>query len=247
MSVEEEYYINLHVEGKFVRDPHVKHKEIDLYVEHGIDTVVFVDDESMLAVACLQFGGDGNEGGEGGEVVGSGEGSGEVAGNKGGEGIGEGGKGAEGLGGEGDDISVSEGGESDGGGEEGVREVEGKTNGKGKETVLDETESESSREQFEAEVPEEVDGEGLNNNVGREKDGNETKYFDSDDHGSILMSKDDDSIDVCRRRSRFPTYNPNSTSPHFYIGMLFKDDEQFKSAIRKYSMCCRRELKIIRN
>ncbi|MBA0755878.1 hypothetical protein Gogos_019921 [Gossypium gossypioides] len=85
MSVEEEYYINLHVEGKFVRDPHVRylggemHKEIDLYVEYEIDTVVFVDDESIFAVACLQFGGDGNEGGEGGEVVGSkcGEGEGE--------------------------------------------------------------------------------------------------------------------------------------------------------------------------
>ncbi|MBA0789443.1 hypothetical protein Gotri_027007 [Gossypium trilobum] len=25
MSVEEEYYINLHVEGKFVRDPHVRY------------------------------------------------------------------------------------------------------------------------------------------------------------------------------------------------------------------------------
>ncbi|MBA0818380.1 hypothetical protein Gohar_003657 [Gossypium harknessii] len=29
--------------------------------------------------------------------------------------------------------------------------------------------------------------------------------------------------------------------------MLFKDSEQFKSAICKYSMCCRRELKIIMN
>ncbi|MBA0725235.1 hypothetical protein Golax_021835, partial [Gossypium laxum] len=45
----------------------------------------------------------------------------------------------------------------------------------------------------------------------------------------------------------FCTYNPNSASPHFCIGMLFKDGEQFKSVIRKYSMCCRRELKIIRN
>ncbi|KAH1082670.1 hypothetical protein J1N35_022431 [Gossypium stocksii] len=91
MSVEEEYYINLHVEGKFVHDPHarylggemdnlrvvwndstiinsinywVKLKEINLYIEHEIDTVVFVDDESMLTVRCLQFGGDSNEGGE---------------------------------------------------------------------------------------------------------------------------------------------------------------------------------------
>ncbi|MBA0819743.1 hypothetical protein Gohar_028385, partial [Gossypium harknessii] len=29
--------------------------------------------------------------------------------------------------------------------------------------------------------------------------------------------------------------------------MLLKDGEQFKFTIRKYSMCCRRELKIIRN
>ncbi|MBA0645736.1 hypothetical protein Goklo_013796 [Gossypium klotzschianum] len=106
MSVEEEYYINLHVGGKFLRDPYVrylggavvrlkkgpdtilyfelckivkdelgfntvKHKGIDLYVKLEIDTVVFVDNESMLAVACLQFGGDGNKGGEGGEVLGN--------------------------------------------------------------------------------------------------------------------------------------------------------------------------------
>ncbi|MBA0725530.1 hypothetical protein Golax_022113, partial [Gossypium laxum] len=131
-----------------------------------------------------------------------------------------------------------------------VREVEGKTSRKAKETVLDETESESSRKQFEAEVPKKVEVEGLNDRVGREEEGNRTEYFDSDDHESILGSDDNDNIDTCkrkRRRSRFPTYNPNSTSPHFCIGMLFNDGEQFKSAIRKYSMCCRRELKIIKN
>ncbi|MBA0751914.1 hypothetical protein Gogos_000802, partial [Gossypium gossypioides] len=111
-----------------------------------------------------------------------------------------------------------------------VREVEGKTNRKGKKTVLDETESESSREQFEAEVPKEVNGEGLNNSVGREEDENETEYFDSDDHGSILGLEDDENTDVCRR-SKFPTYNPNSASPHFCIGMLFKYGEKFKSVI----------------
>ncbi|MBA0697321.1 hypothetical protein Goari_020865 [Gossypium aridum] len=83
-----------------------------------------------------------------------------------------------------------------------VREVEGKTNGKANEAVLDETESESFREQFEAE----------------EEEGNETEYFNSDDHGSILGSDDDDSTNACKRRSRFPTYNPNSSSPHFCIG-----------------------------
>ncbi|MBA0776121.1 hypothetical protein Gotri_011169 [Gossypium trilobum] len=245
----------------------------------------------MLVVACLQFGGNGNEGGEIGKVVSSkcseGEGEGgEVVGSKcgEGEGEGEGGEVVEGLGEESDDVAVNEGGESDGGGEKGVkdksdsdledenaylmnvmylldgdneeelqeamqkvREVEGKTSWKCKETVLDETESESSKQQFEAKVSEEVDGEGLNYSVGREEDGNKTEYFDSDDHGSILASEDDDNTDVCRRRTRFPTYNPNSTSPHFCTGMLFKDGEQFKFAIHKYLMCCRRELKIIRN
>ncbi|MBA0826534.1 hypothetical protein Goarm_011373, partial [Gossypium armourianum] len=100
---------------------------------------------------------------------------------------------------------------------------EGKSSGKGRETLFDETESESFREQFEAKVPEEVDGEKLNHSVDREEDGNETKYFDSDNHGSILGSEDDENIDVCRKRSSFPTYNPNSASPHFCIGMLFKD------------------------
>ncbi|PPS04245.1 hypothetical protein GOBAR_AA16414 [Gossypium barbadense] len=253
--LEEEYYINLHVGGKFIRDPHVRYlggemvrlkedpdvistlqdnlrvvwndsnitdminywvklKEIDLYLEHEIDTFVFVYDESMLVVACLQFGGNGNEGGEGGKVVCS----------KGGKGEGEGGE-----------IAGSKVGESDGGGEEGdmdesdsdskdentylmkelqearqkAREVEGKTSGKGEETILDETESESFREQFKAEVSEEVDNEGLNDSVGKEKDGNKTEYFDSDDHGSILGLEDDDNTNICRRRSRFLTYNSN--------------------------------------
>ncbi|KAK5835649.1 hypothetical protein PVK06_011343 [Gossypium arboreum] len=278
MSIEEEYYINLHVGGKFVRDPHVRYLggemvkltgDLDtisyfelwkiVKIGYEIDTAIFVDDELMLAIACLQFGGNGNEDGEGGEVIGSkygkseGEGGGEgeggeVAENKGGkgvkgQGIEKGGEVVEGLGRESDDVAVSEGHESDGGGEEGVRdksgsnsedqnaylmkakgeESEGKTSGKNKETILDETESESSREQFEPKVPEEIDGEGLNDSVGREEDGNETEYFDSDDHRSILGSEDDDNTDVCKRRSRFPTYNPNSASPHFYIEMLFKD------------------------
>ncbi|MBA0880112.1 hypothetical protein Goshw_009983 [Gossypium schwendimanii] len=300
MSVEEEYYINLHVGGKFVHDPHVKylcgkmvrlkeypdtmsyfelrkivkdglgfntvnHKEIDLYVGHKIDTAVFVDDESMLTVACGKGEGEGGEvvGSKGGEGEGQGE-DGEVAGSKGSEGSGEGGEVTEGLGGEGDDvavcecgesdrgsdegvnIAVNEDGESDGGGKEGVREVEGKTSGKGKEIIFDETESESSREQFEAEVPEEVDCKGLNDSVGKEEDGNETEYFDSDDHRSILGSEDDENSDAYRR-SRFPTYNSNSASTHFYIGILFKDGDQFKFVICKYLMCCRRELKITRN
>ncbi|MBA0705883.1 hypothetical protein Golax_018035 [Gossypium laxum] len=101
----------------------VKHKEIDLYVEHEINTIVFVDDDLTLAVACLQFGGDGNKSGEGGVVVGSkcgeGEGEGEgreVVGKNGGkdEGEGKSGEVADSIGEEGDDVAVSECGESDG-------------------------------------------------------------------------------------------------------------------------------------
>ncbi|MBA0608848.1 hypothetical protein Godav_021019, partial [Gossypium davidsonii] len=184
-------------------------------------------------------GGDGNEGGEGGKVVGNkcgeGEGeSGEVVGSKGGE---SDGGGEERDRDESDSVSEDENtylmkvmylsdGDNDDELQEGrqkVREMEGKTSGK------------------------EVDGEGLNDSVGKEEDGNKTEYFDSDDYGSILGSEDDDNTNICRRRSKFPTYNPNLASPHFCIGMLFKDGKQFKSTIRKYSMCCRRKLKIIRN
>ncbi|PPR93526.1 hypothetical protein GOBAR_AA27152 [Gossypium barbadense] len=276
MPIEEEYYMNLYVVGKFVHDPHVKcsggemmrlkedpdtisyfelckivkqkvrdnlravwndsstinmlnyyvkHNEINLYVEHEIDTTIFSDDDLILLVATVAGTGDGNEsvevagnkGGKGveglnGKGVKGGEG-GEVKGGKGGKGVeglnregvdvdgSKGGEGVEGLGGEGVDIIGNEGGkggeggegvegldcldvsierleESDGGlnsgveeaGEEGVedesdsdskyenvylinvREVEGETNGKAKETILDETKSESSREQRELKI-----------------------------------------------------------------------------------------------
>ncbi|MBA0576536.1 hypothetical protein Golob_027609, partial [Gossypium lobatum] len=51
----------------------------------------------------------------------------------------------------------------------------------------------------------------------------ESSLRSSDDHGSILGLDDDDNIDACRRRSRFPAYNPNSASLHFCTGMMFKD------------------------
>ncbi|KAK8270840.1 hypothetical protein V6Z12_D11G223700 [Gossypium hirsutum] len=84
-----------------------------------------------------------------------------------------------------------------------VREVEGKTSGKGRKWYFMKLKV-SSGKQFEAKVLEEVDGEGLNDSVSREEDGNETEYFDSDDHGSILGLEDDDNIEDYRRRSRFP-------------------------------------------
>ncbi|MBA0682255.1 hypothetical protein Goari_023987 [Gossypium aridum] len=258
---------------------YVKHKEIDLYVEHEIDTAIFAIDDLMLTVAIVEGvevvsskGGEGVKGlnGEGVEVASSesgeslgGEGV-EVVGSQGGEVEGVDGLDAsiEGLKESDEDLnsSVEEDGEegvkdesdsdlenknvylikmvyfSDGDDEEElqearkkVRKLEGKTSGKTKETILDETESESSGEQFEDEVPEEVEGDGLDDRIDREEEGNETEYFDSDDQRRILGSDDDDNTDTCRRRSRFPTYNPNSASAHFFIGMVSNSNPQFVS------------------
>ncbi|MBA0615018.1 hypothetical protein Godav_015219 [Gossypium davidsonii] len=243
MFVEEEYYINLYVGGKFVRDPHVsgtlqdnlrvvwndsitidmlnywvKYNEIDLYVEHEIDTTIFTADDLLLTAASVEGFDDGNQGGKGGEgveglngegvkVVGSKcrevdaigqgldgldasiEGSGDT--NQGGEvEVDEGGKCVEGLNGEGVEVAGSKGGEVARGLNSGVKEaddegvkdesdtrqklkeVDRKTNGKVKETVVDETENDSSKELIQAEVLEEVEGEGLNDRLSREEEGN---------------------------------------------------------------------------
>ncbi|PPR87995.1 hypothetical protein GOBAR_AA32695 [Gossypium barbadense] len=74
-----------------------------------------------------------------------------LLGNKGdegveGQGVKEGGEVAEGLGGEGDDVDVHKGGESDGGDEEGVDiavSVCGGSDGGGKERVRDESDTDS--------------------------------------------------------------------------------------------------------
>ncbi|MBA0720026.1 hypothetical protein Golax_007669, partial [Gossypium laxum] len=75
--------------------------------------------------------------------------------------------------------------------------------------------------------------DGLNNVVatrsGEEEDGNETEVWDSDEHGSLVGSdEDEEHEDGDRRRSKFPLYNDKLK---FSLGMLFKDGKQFKSAI----------------
>ncbi|TYH25197.1 hypothetical protein ES288_A03G150200v1 [Gossypium darwinii] len=73
---------------------------------------------------------------------------------------------------------------------------------------------------------------------GEEKDGNETKVWDSDEHGSLVeFDEDKEHEDGERRRSKFPLYNDKLK---FSLGMLFKDGKQFKRAIQKYSKECRR-------
>ncbi|MBA0683717.1 hypothetical protein Goari_025351 [Gossypium aridum] len=148
MFVEEEYYINLYVGGKFVRDPYVsgtlqdnlrvvwndsitidmlnywvKYKEINLYVEHEIDTTIFTADDLLLSVASIEGYGDGNQGGKGGEGVEGLNGEGvKFVGSKCGEvdAIGQGldsldasveGSGDRNQGGEGGEVEVDEGGE----------------------------------------------------------------------------------------------------------------------------------------
>ncbi|MBA0788065.1 hypothetical protein Gotri_006849 [Gossypium trilobum] len=180
----------------------VKYNEIDLYVEHEIDTTIFTADDLLLSAASVEGYGDGNQGGKGGEgveglngegvkvvgskygevdVIGQGldsldasvEGSGDS--NQGGEGgeveVDECGECVEGLNGEGVEVvgnksfEVARGlnsgvkeadeegvkDESDNGDDEEelqearqkLKEVDRKTNGKVKETIVDETENES--------------------------------------------------------------------------------------------------------
>ncbi|MBA0754241.1 hypothetical protein Gogos_022097, partial [Gossypium gossypioides] len=67
MSLDEEYYIILHVGGRFVKDPYVRYvggevirlkedpdtvkfKEIDLYVKHEVDNPIIVGEMFLLTV-----------------------------------------------------------------------------------------------------------------------------------------------------------------------------------------------------
>ncbi|MBA0622972.1 hypothetical protein Godav_008470 [Gossypium davidsonii] len=72
MSLNDEYYIILHVGKHFVKDPYVRYvdfwvkfKEIELYVEHEIDNSIIIDEIFLLTI------GKGNV--EGVEVDGEGD------------------------------------------------------------------------------------------------------------------------------------------------------------------------------
>ncbi|KAH1091340.1 hypothetical protein J1N35_018597 [Gossypium stocksii] len=207
MFVDEEYYINLYVGVKFGRDPHVRYfggemlrikREINLYVGHEINTIIFTADDLLLTATFAEGYGDGNQGGKGSEGVkglnregveivsnkgdtsieGSGDSSqcGEVEVDKGGEGV-------KGLNGKGVEVASSKGGEVAGGLNSGVEEAD----------------EEGLKMKVIAEVPEEVEGEGLNDRVARKEEANEAGYFDSDDLGSILGSDDDNNNDAYRK------------------------------------------------
>ncbi|MBA0650255.1 hypothetical protein Goklo_017696, partial [Gossypium klotzschianum] len=81
--------------------------------------------------------------------------------------------------------------------------------------------------------------------IREEEDGNETEVWDSDEHESLVgFDEDEEHEDSERRRNNFPLY---CDKLKFSLGMLFNNDKQFKSAIRKYSKKCRRQLKFIKN
>ncbi|MBA0637217.1 hypothetical protein Godav_029033, partial [Gossypium davidsonii] len=64
---------------------------------------------------------------------------------------------------------------------------------------------------------------------GVEEDGNETEVWDSDEHGSLVGSDEDEkNEDGKKRRSKFLLYNDKLK---LSLGMLIKDGKQFKSAI----------------
>ncbi|MBA0747687.1 hypothetical protein Gogos_004581, partial [Gossypium gossypioides] len=64
---------------------------------------------------------------------------------------------------------------------------------------------------------------------GEEEDGNDTEVWDSDEHGSLVGSNEDEEHEDGKRKKEE------------------QDGKQFKSAIRKYSKECRRQLKFIKN
>ncbi|KAH1096708.1 hypothetical protein J1N35_013629 [Gossypium stocksii] len=91
--------------------------------------------------------------------------------------------------------------------------------------------------------------DGLDNvaaaSSGEEEDGNKTEVWDLDEHESLVGSNEDEEHkDGERMRSKFPLYNDKLK---FSLGMLFKNGKQFKSALRKYSKECRKQLKFIKN
>ncbi|KAK8507019.1 hypothetical protein V6N12_041696 [Hibiscus sabdariffa] len=125
------------------------------------------------------------------------------------------------------------------------KSFEGKTVNRCKKHV--ETDSDSVGDETQPEIRNETVVEEENVGTTCELDGNETDYFDSDDHESLVSSDDDEHDDAARRKTRFSKYNPNSKTLEFCLGMLFINGKQFKETIHKYSKTSRRELKIIKN
>nr|KJB65642.1 hypothetical protein B456_010G106800 [Gossypium raimondii] len=205
----------------------VKFKEIELYVEHKVDNPIIVDEIFLLTtregdVEGVEVDGEGDlekvESGEESEV-------GEVQID--GEGVTATG------------IEVDEDISMESGGHISLGSTVGEDNDS--EVAADEYASDFATSDGVDNVADEYAGDfatsdGLDNVAavcsGKEEDGNETEVWDSDEHGSLVGSdEDEEHEDGERRRSKFPLYNDKLK---FSLGMLFKDGKQ-------------RQLKFIKN
>ncbi|TYG99713.1 hypothetical protein ES288_A10G217500v1 [Gossypium darwinii] len=301
MSIDDEYYIILHVDGHFVKDSYVRYvggevirlkedpntisyfelckivkmglgfntvmliyfhepgtfKEIELYVEHEVDNPIIVDETFLLTT------GEGDV--EGLEVHGEGDDEGvESDGEDDLEKVESGGEGDVGeVQADGEGVSASESGGhislgfivgEDNDSEVAANEYAGDfVTSDGVNNVADEYVGDFATLDGVDNVADEyaddfATSDRLDNVAAartREEDGNQTKVWDSDEHGSLVESdEDEEHEDGERMRSKFPLYNDKLK---FSLRMLFKDGKQFKSAIRKYSKECRKQLKFIKN
>lgn len=75
--------------------------------------------------------------------------------------------------------------------------------------------------------------------------GNEIEYYETDADESVEFDKEED--DLTKKRSRFPSYDPNCVLPVFTVAMSFDNSKQFKDALIRYSVVARREIKFIKN
>ncbi|KAG8491458.1 hypothetical protein CXB51_014839 [Gossypium anomalum] len=81
-----------------------------------------------------------------------------------------------------------------------------------------------------------------------EEDSHEAEVYDSNKHGSLVGSDEDEEHENGgRRKSKFPLYKDRPDPLKFSLGMFFKDSKQFKSAIRNYFKEYRRQLKFLKN
>ena len=66
--------------------------------------------------------------------------------------------------------------------------------------------------------------------------GSEDFSYDEDEEGNII-----------RKRTKYPTYDPNTDTPHFSLGMVFKSKTQFRKAVIKYGLKTYRNIKFIKS
>ncbi|OMO89493.1 Transposase, MuDR, plant [Corchorus capsularis] len=78
--------------------------------------------------------------------------------------------------------------------------------------------------------------------------GYESDNYLSDEARSLVNSDGDlDHDDATSRRSRYPRFNFNAAIPEFAKTMVFIDHEQFRYAIKKYSLASKKELRFVKN